>query len=344
MKRLLLPGLLIALLLGLKLNAQAGVEVSIADADMGYMSTTQEMSPAKTLLESLKQRFPSISKKQLLITAAALLSVGATVYYYYTTAAAIEPALPDAISDDSFIKIMQGQGLGVEDQQDVLGVISYFKELSNGSLRSSAWAKPGGILISGAPGTGKTTVGVAIAKAAGCDVIEGSPAELASPEKIVQFFAAAREKAQEGCKAVFLDEMDQVSKVGSETLNQLLLETERGVEGNKNILLLGATNFPEVIAPSAQRSGRFDFHLRVKLPDIMQRAKIFKDLLKKMAHAITDNDVQEAAKISEGLSYADLANIVRRAWLRCIDVSSCSLQGSSLLASAKQVVKKVRGF
>lgn len=243
--------------------------------------------------------------------------------------------------------VLRDQGLSCADQQDVVSVTRYFKNGGAATDGCNGCLKPGGILISGPPGTGKTAVAKIVAKTAGCDsLIEAGPADLATPEKIQSFFSSLRSVANQPgakCQAVLLDEYNNVAELGKATLEPLLIETERAAAGgNDNILFMAATNFPEKIAPSAQRSGRFDFHLRTLLPTAETRAKILSSLSSKAKQVIPSSVIAKAGELTSGCSFADLANIARCSALREL-ASKTSDIGSTFMSCVSQVVKKVHG-
>ena len=186
---------------------------------------------------------------------------------------------------------------------------------------------PRGVLMCGSPGTGKTLLAKAIAGEAdvpffsisGSDFVEMFVGVGAS--RVRDMFVQA--KKQSPC-IIFIDEIDAVGRhrgagLGGghdereQTLNQLLVEMD-GFEGKEGIIIIAATNRPDVLDPALLRPGRFDRQVIVPLPDVKGRTEILKVHLKKVKK---DADLEPAviARGTPGFSGADLANLVNEAAL-----------------------------
>ncbi len=186
---------------------------------------------------------------------------------------------------------------------------------------------PRGVLMVGQPGTGKTLLAKAIAGEAkvpffsisGSDFVEMFVGVGAS--RVRDMFEQA--KKQSPC-IIFIDEIDAVGRsrgVGigggnderEQTLNQLLVEMD-GFEGNDGIIVIAATNRPDVLDPALLRPGRFDRQVVVGLPDIRGREQILKVHMRKVP--VSDSiDAKVIARGTPGFSGADLANLVNEAAL-----------------------------
>lgn len=186
---------------------------------------------------------------------------------------------------------------------------------------------PKGILLAGAPGTGKTLLAKAIAGEANVPFLSVSGSEFVEmfvgvgASRVRDLFDQAKKKAP--C-IVFIDEIDAVGrKRGAgftgghdereQTLNQLLVEMD-GFESNEGIIVIGATNRPDILDRALLRPGRFDRQIYVPLPDVKGRLEILKIHTRNKPLA-EDVDLEVIARSTPGFSGADLANIVNEAAL-----------------------------
>ena len=186
---------------------------------------------------------------------------------------------------------------------------------------------PRGVLLVGPPGTGKTLLGRAIAGEAnvpfftisGSDFVEMFVGVGAS--RVRDMFEQAKKNAP--C-IIFIDEIDAVGRhrgagLGGgndereQTLNQLLVEMD-GFEANEGVILIAATNRPDVLDPALLRPGRFDRQIVVPNPDVVGREKILRVHAKKVPLA-PDVDLKTVARGTPGFSGADLMNLVNEAAL-----------------------------
>jgi cell division protease FtsH len=187
---------------------------------------------------------------------------------------------------------------------------------------------PKGVLLVGPPGTGKTLLARAVAGEAGVPFFSISGAEFVEmfvgvgAARVRDLFEQARAKAP---AIIFIDELDALGRARGafpwggghdekeQTLNQLLAELD-GFDPREGLVLLGATNRPEILDPALLRAGRFDRQVLVDKPDRIGRVQILKVHLRK-AKLATDVDPDQIAALTAGFSGADLANLVNEAAL-----------------------------
>jgi len=229
------------------------------------------------------------------------------------------------LSEDQ-VKVTFNDVAGVEEaKEDVKELVDFLRD--PGKFQRLGGRIPRGVLMVGPPGTGKTLLARAIAGEAkvpfftisGSDFVEMFVGVGAS--RVRDMFEQA--KKQSPC-IIFIDEIDAVGRhrgagMGGghdereQTLNQLLVEMD-GFEGNEGVIVIAATNRPDVLDPALLRPGRFDRQVVVGLPDVRGREQILKVHLRKVPVA---EDVKPSliARGTPGFSGADLANLVNEAAL-----------------------------
>ena len=224
------------------------------------------------------------------------------------------------------VKVTFNDVAGVEEaKEEVAELVEFLRD--PGKFQKLGGKIPRGVLMVGSPGTGKTLLARAIAGEAkvpfftisGSDFVEMFVGVGAS--RVRDMFEQAKKHAP--C-IIFIDEIDAVGRhrgagLGGghdereQTLNQLLVEMD-GFEGNEGVIVIAATNRPDVLDPALLRPGRFDRQVVVPLPDVRGREQILKVHLRKVASA-DDVDPAIIARGTPGFSGADLANLVNEAAL-----------------------------
>ena len=242
-------------------------------------------------------------------------------------------------------KDVQGEDEAKEALEEI---VSY---LHNNDKYAQIGAKlPKGALLVGPPGTGKTLLAKAVAGEAKVPFFSISGSEFVEmfvgmgASKVRDLFKQASEKAP--C-IVFIDEIDTIGKkrdgngMGGndereQTLNQLLTEMD-GFDSNKGVVILAATNRPEILDPALLRPGRFDRRIPVNLPDLQGRIAILKVHSKdvKMEGDINFNAI---AKATSGASGAELANIINEAALRAVRQGRDAVTQEDLEESVETVI------
>lgn len=189
---------------------------------------------------------------------------------------------------------------------------------------------PKGVLLVGPPGTGKTLLAKAVAGEANVPFFSISGSEFVEmfvglgASKVRDLFKQANEKAP--C-IVFIDEIDAIGKrrdtsgysgndEREQTLNQLLNEMD-GFDATSGVIILAATNRPEILDPALTRPGRFDRQVRVELPDVKGREAILEVHAKKIKLA-PGVELKNIARMTAGASGADLANIINEGALKAV--------------------------
>ena len=227
-------------------------------------------------------------------------------------------------------------------------IVSYLHD--NGKYTEIGAKLPNGALLVGPPGTGKTLLARAVAGEANVPFFSISGSEFVEmfvgmgASKVRDLFKQASEKAP--C-IVFIDEIDTIGKkrdnggMGTndereQTLNQLLTEMD-GFDGNKGVVILAATNRPEILDPALLRPGRFDRRIPVNLPDLQGRVAILKVHAKDVK--TEDNiDFNSIARATSGASGAELANIINEAALRAVRQGRDKVTQEDLEESVETVI------
>ena len=225
--------------------------------------------------------------------------------------------MPDVTFDD-----VAGEDEAVEELEEIREFLSEPEK-----FRAVGAKIPKGVLLYGPPGTGKTLLAKAVAGEAGVPFFSMAASEFVEmfvgvgASRVRDLFEQAKENAP---AIIFVDEIDAVGRHrGSgtggghdereQTLNQLLVEMD-GFDANTNVILIAATNRPDVLDPALLRPGRFDRQVSVEAPDMAGRAAILK--VHAQGKPLNDDvDLELVAKRTPGFTGADLANVLNEAAL-----------------------------
>jgi len=255
------------------------------------------------------------------------------------------------ISEKS-VKITFSDVAGIEEAKgEVQEIIDFLKDPHK--FQKLGGKIPKGVLLVGAPGTGKTLLAKAIAGEAGVPFFSISGSDFVEmfvgvgASRVRDLFEQAKKSAP--C-IIFIDEIDAVGRhrgagLGGghdereQTLNQLLVEMD-GFEGNEGIIIIAATNRPDVLDPALLRPGRFDRQVVVPLPDVKGRLEILKVHTRNIP---VDEGVnlEKIARGAPGFSGADLANLVNEAALLAARNSKTKVENSDLEAAKDKVLMGV---
>lgn len=225
--------------------------------------------------------------------------------------------MPDVTFDD-----VAGEDEAVEELEEIREFLSEPEK-----FRAVGAKIPKGVLLYGPPGTGKTLLAKAVAGEAGVPFFSMAASEFVEmfvgvgASRVRDLFEQAKENSP---AIIFVDEIDAVGRHrGSgtggghdereQTLNQLLVEMD-GFDANTNVILIAATNRPDVLDPALLRPGRFDRQISVEAPDMAGRAAILR-VHAKGKPLTRDVDLDLVAKRTPGFTGADLANVLNEAAL-----------------------------
>ena len=291
----------------LPLLEKHGVEVSIeASPNIGFLSLLLQAAPFVLLLF-------------LVLWLGRQMTQGQNGAYNFgrSRARRYSADCPEVTFDD-----VAGADEAKTDLQEVVDFLSHPDKYHDIGARI-----PRGVLLVGPPGTGKTLLGRAVAGEAGVPFFSLSGSEFVEmfvgvgASRVRDLFNQAKAAAP---AIIFIDELDAVGRrrgagMGTvndereQTLNQLLVEMD-GFDTRQEVIILAATNRPDVLDPALLRPGRFDRHVTVELPDQKGRAGILAIHTKKM-HLTPEVDLSILARLTTGFSGADLANLANEAAL-----------------------------
>ena len=233
-------------------------------------------------------------------------------------------------------------------KQEISEVVDFLKQ--PGRFRDIGARIPKGILLVGPPGTGKTLLARAVAGEAGVPFMSVSGSDFmemfvgVGASRVRDMFQVARKQAP---AIIFVDEVDSIGRkrgagLGGghdereQTLNQMLSEMD-GFDATEGIVMMAATNRPDILDPALLRPGRFDRQIVVPLPDLDERLPIIQVHCKDKRVA-QDVDLSVLARGTPGMSGADLANLVNEAALHAVRRGSAQIETMDFEAARDRVL------
>ena len=235
-----------------------------------------------------------------------------------------------------------------EAEAELLEIVEFLKDRQRyGRLGARA---PKGILLVGPPGTGKTLLARAVAGEAGVPFFSINGSEFVEmfvgvgAARVRDLFEQARQQAP---AIIFIDELDALGRIRGvnpvggqdekeQTLNQLLAELD-GFDPSSGLILLAATNRPEILDPALLRAGRFDRQVLVDRPDKVGRVAILNVHLKSI-HLAADVQPEQIAELTPGFSGADLANLVNEAALLATRRDADAVSANDFTEAVERIV------
>jgi cell division protease FtsH len=229
--------------------------------------------------------------------------------------------------DPETVRVTFADVAGIDEvEAEISEIVDFLRD--PGKYRRLGARSPKGVLLAGAPGTGKTLLARATAGEAGVPFFSASASEFiemivgVGAQRVRELFAEARKVAP---SIVFIDEIDTIGRVRGgahsigghdereQTLNQILTEMD-GFSGAEGVVVIAATNRAEVLDPALLRPGRFDRTIVVNPPDQRGRYEILRVHTRHVPLA-DDVDLEQVARTTPGMTGADLANLVNEAAL-----------------------------
>jgi len=250
--------------------------------------------------------------------------------------------------DPASVRVTFADVAGIDEvKSEITEVVEYLRAPEK--YRAIGARAPKGVLLTGAPGTGKTLLARATAGEAKVPFFSASASEFiemivgVGASRVRELFQAARQVAP---AIIFIDEIDTIGRtrgatvIGGhdereQTLNQILTEMD-GFSGAEGVIVLAATNRPDVLDPALMRPGRFDRTITIHPPDQVGRREILRVHARKVRLA-ADADLEQVARATPGMTGADLANLVNEAALLAVRRGRSEVTASDLADALEKV-------
>ncbi len=250
--------------------------------------------------------------------------------------------------DPSSVRVTFADVAGIDEVEgEITEIVEYLRD--PGKYRAIGARPPKGVLLTGAPGTGKTLLARATAGEAKVPFFSASASEFiemivgVGASRVRELFQAAREAAP---AIIFIDEIDTIGRtrgatlIGGhdereQTLNQILTEMD-GFSGAEGVIVLAATNRPDVLDPALLRPGRFDRNIVIHPPDQFGRREILRVHTRNVRLA-ADADLEQVARATPGMTGADLANLVNEAALLAVRRGRSEVSSTDLADALEKV-------
>ncbi len=319
----------------------------IADLTHGYVGADLEALCKEAAMSTLRRIIPELNLKEQKISEELLKKIIVTKQDFNNAMLQIEPsAMREVLVEIPKVKWEDIGGLE-EAKQNLKEMVEWPIKRADAFKRMNI-KPPKGILLYGLPGTGKTLLAKAVAHESefnfisikGSDVFSKWVGE--SENKIRQIFKKAKQVAP---SIIFIDEIDTLApkrglgqhEVTERIVTQLLAEMD-GLEGLRGVVVIGATNRPDMIDTALMRAGRFDRHVYIKVPDKKARIEMFKIHTKGMPLS-KDVNLEELAEKTEGYVGADIEALCREAGITALrkDINSKEIKMEDFEEAMKNV-------
>jgi len=250
--------------------------------------------------------------------------------------------------DPSSVRVTFADVAGIDEVKgEITEIVEYLRDPEK--YRAIGARPPRGVLLTGAPGTGKTLLARATAGEAKVPFFSASASEFiemivgVGASRVRELFQAAREAAP---AIIFIDEIDTIGRargatlIGGhdereQTLNQILTEMD-GFSGAEGVIVLAATNRPDVLDSALLRPGRFDRNIVIHPPDQVGRREILRVHTRNVP-LVADADLDALARATPGMTGADLANLVNEAALLAVRRGRSEVSASDLADALEKV-------